>query len=808
MSRRLRRALIKAIIVLAAAAGVWALSRYGLLAWLLRKDHPARPILESSSWVAAILGLPIAVATFALQARSGRADASSADARSERATLVPADEEAGHAVPGEGEACELPAAPATVNGGVNAEGQGLAVGIAGAVTLNQTTVLTQSSNIDSNSTELLLVPIEDLDPFDLEVHPAIAAEPGDGELPVLPTYVPRPHDLELHKIVQRASAGDSSIAVLVGGSSTGKTRACFESVQHLPSGWTLWHPISPGPPQAVISGLAQVPPRTVIWLNELQQYLITPKNGVGEEVAARLRGLLRDRRHAPVLILGTIWPEYLHNISDPSSEETDRHAQARSLLSSAKLRVPPRFEPAELAVAHEASQHDPRLRRALAFAHTGEITQYLAGAPAMVERYQTAPASVRAVIDAAVDVRRMGSAVDLPRSFLERAAPGYMSESEWQVTNDDWLEQALNFASAVFPGATGMLVQRRTKPGEVSTGEPYYRLADYLAQRGRGQRCFEVPPPAFWEAARVHLTHADALMAIANAAAARWRTQYATLLYERAAELGDSTAFVRIGQLHQEGGNFELAEKFFRRAAIAGDQAGQVALARLCDHWGNPTETKRWLRSAADQGDHVALQMLAQLAETEGDNVSAERLLREAVTAAPFDRAGQLRQLARLRAEAGDAREAAELRARARKGVQTFVRRPLPDIQRRSGGAAALERSVRKSISDAQATGRPIGPDFELLAEICEDKGDQEEAERVAEQAARAGYPSAYRNLVVTRGNRGQLLEAERLARRAADAGDADSLLIVADAHHDDERWHRIRRFGLEPDGSTAAAWP
>ena len=799
--------MVKALIALAAAAGMWALSRYGLLAWLLRKDHPARPILEGLSWVAAILGLPIAVATFALQARSGRADASSADARSERVALVPADAEAGHAVPGEGEASELPAAPTMVNGGVNAEGQGLAVGTAGAMLLNQTTVFTQPSNIDSKSAELLLVPIEHLDPFDLEVHRAIAAEPGDGALPVLPSYVPRAHDLELDKIVQRASAGDSGIAVLVGGSSAGKTRACFESVQHLPSGWTLWHPISPGPPQAVIRGLAQVPPRTVIWLNELQQYLITPKSGVGEEVAARLRGLLRDRRRAPVLILGTIWPEYLHNISVPSSEKANRHAQARSLLSSAKLPVPPSFEPADLAAAHEASQHDPRLRRALAFAQAGEITQYLAGAPAMVERYQTAPASVRAVIDAAVDVRRMGSAVDLPRSFLERAAPGYMAESEWHMTNDDWLEQAFDFASAVFPGATGMLVQRRTKPGEAATSEPYYRLADYLAQRGRSQRCFEVPPLAFWEAAREHLTPADALMTIANAAAARWRTRHATLLYERAAALGDSTAFVHIGQLHQKSGNFELAEKFYRRAAIVGDQAGQVALARLCDLRGDMTETKRWLRSAADQGNHVALQMLAQLAETEGDNASAERLLREAVTAAAFDRAGQLRQLARLRAEAGDAPEAAELRARARKGVQTFTRRPLPDIQQRSGGAAELENSVRQRISDAQATGRPMDPDLELLAEIYEDKGDQEEAERVAEQAARAGYPSAYGNLVVTRGNRGHLLEAERLARRAADAGDADSLLTVADAYHDDERWQRIRRFGLEPDGSTAAAW-
>ena len=58
--------------------------------------------------------------------------------------------------------------------------------------------------------------------------PAIA--PG---LPVLPPYVPREHDQVLGQVMRAAVGGRSGIAVLVGGSSTGKTRACWEALDLL-----------------------------------------------------------------------------------------------------------------------------------------------------------------------------------------------------------------------------------------------------------------------------------------------------------------------------------------------------------------------------------------------------------------------------------------------------------------------------------------------------------------------------------------------------------------------------------------------
>jgi hypothetical protein len=88
---------------------------------------------------------------------------------------------------------------------------------------------------------------------------------------VLPAYVSRGHDRLLSEVTQAAASGRSGIAVLVGGSSTGKTRACWEALAVLrgqPGPWRLWHPIDPSRPEAALRELPGIGPRTVVWLNE------------------------------------------------------------------------------------------------------------------------------------------------------------------------------------------------------------------------------------------------------------------------------------------------------------------------------------------------------------------------------------------------------------------------------------------------------------------------------------------------------------------------------------------------------------
>ena len=70
------------------------------------------------------------------------------------------------------------------------------------------------------------------------------------------------------------------------------------------------------------------------------------------------------------------------------------------------------------------------------------MIQFLAGAPELLARYRNAPPAARALIDAAMDARRLGMGAGLPQAFLEAAAPGYLTDAEWDALGEDWLQQA------------------------------------------------------------------------------------------------------------------------------------------------------------------------------------------------------------------------------------------------------------------------------------------------------------------------------------------------------------------------------
>jgi hypothetical protein len=248
-------------------------------------------------------------------------------------------------------------------------------------------------------------------------------DPPPG-LPELPAYVPRGHDTELGSVVQAAAEGRSGTAVLVGGSSTGKIRACWEALQLLrdrPEPWRLWHPIDPTRPDAALRDLPGIGPQTVVWLNEAQFYLDVADGGLGERVAAGLRELLRDPDRAPVLVLATLWPRFWDTLTARPASGPDPHAQARELLAGHDITVPAEFTPAQLDQL--ARTADARLALAAAGAPDGQVIQFLAGAPELVARYRNAPPAPKALINAAMDARRLGMGVGLPQGFLAAAAP-------------------------------------------------------------------------------------------------------------------------------------------------------------------------------------------------------------------------------------------------------------------------------------------------------------------------------------------------------------------------------------------------
>jgi hypothetical protein len=397
------------------------------------------------------------------------------------------------------------------------------------------------------------------DPFALEVHRPVQLDDPRPGLPALPAYVPREHDRELGWVVWAAAEGRSGIAVLVGGSSTGKTRTCWEALQVLrdrPEQWRLWHPIDPSRPDAALRDLPAIGPRTVVWLNEAQFYLDVADGGLGERVAAGLRELLLDPARAPVLVLATLWPQFWDALTVRPAGRADPHAQARELLAGRDITVPAAFTAVQLRRLSRAG--DVRLAQAAARAEDGQVIQFLGGAPELLARYRHAPPAAAALIHAAMDARRLGMGIALPRAFLAAAAPGYLTGTEWDSLGDDWLEQALAYTAVPCKGVRGPLTRIRPRPARSRStgpgsrdsdeqlaggpigiaGMPLYRLADYLDQHGRHHRKNQFPPAGFWDAAADYAFPGDQA-ALGDAAHARGLYRDAAQLHKNAAARGN-----------------------------------------------------------------------------------------------------------------------------------------------------------------------------------------------------------------------------------------------------------------------------
>jgi uncharacterized protein YidB (DUF937 family) len=441
------------------------------------------------------------------------------------------------------------------------------------------------------------------DPFALEVHPSVESDVPQPGLPVLPEYVPREHDAALAQVVTATAAGTSRIAVLVGGSSTGKTRACWQALELLRGrepGWRLWHPVDP---QAALAGLPIVGPRTVLWLNDAERYLDTA-DAAGEQVAARLRELLQDPDRGPVLALGTLWPEYWAELTTRPQKSPDPHAQARELLGDHDIPVPAAFTDEQLRQLWDAG--DPRLAQAAAESRDGQVIQYLTGAPELLHRYRNASPAARALIEAAMDGRRLGMPATLSQAFLETAAPGYLTDTDWDLLDDDWLEEGLRYTKKPAKGVRGPLAPIRPRPAPgvpAGSGDgPGWQLADYLDQYGRRTRQDQLGPASLWDALTTHTTSGAELNRVAEAAALRGLYRHAAALWTKATALGSTDAAIRlIGLL--------LAQ------VIPGD----------------PTRAANWAAAHARFEGRSFFELLAKLREAGADDAArdlADRLAR------------------------------------------------------------------------------------------------------------------------------------------------------------------------------------
>ena len=474
--------------------------------------------------------------------------------------------------------------------------------------------------------------------------------------------------------------------------------------------------------------LERVESRTVVWLNETQLYLLTGGSDQGQRVVARLRRLLADDERAPVLVLGTMWPEYWHTLTRrPRAGEPDPHAQARELLAGTYIAVAKSFDQT-VVDALRASNSDPRLVEAATRAEGGELAQYLAGAPALLARYETAPDAAKALLNAAMDLRRLGHGPALPLGLLETITPGYLTDGEWNSLQKDWFSSALRYSEQRCDGAHFPLTRIRARPGQPATNQPHYRLADYLEQTGRQRRRRHIVPSVVWQELAARVEKPVDAGQLGQAAAARLLDCHAIPLLLRAAGAGDESAAVRLADLLSQRGDMEG----LRARADAGDEYAAVKLASLLAERGDDDGAIAVLRTLADAGGGYAARRLAQLLAERGDHDGAIAVLRAPADAGDGSAAERLAGLL-----VAHDQSITELWARADAGDGSAARLLAFRLAKRGDLEDAI--AVRRTPADAGselANKMAAG----LLAELLAERGDLEELRTRAATGGSAAF--------------------------------------------------------------------
>ena len=185
-----------------------------------------------------------------------------------------------------------------------------------------------------------------------------------------------------------------------------------------------------------------------------------------------------------MLVLGTLWPQFWDELTGRPDRRRRSACSGAELLAGHDITVPSAFTPAQLRRTQPGGR--PAAGVAAGPAPDGQVTQFLAGVPALLARYRNAPPAARALIDAAMDARRLGSAAALPHALLEAAAPGYLTDDQWDALGEDWLEQALAYAAAPCHGVRGPLTRIRPRPASRASGS---RAGQYPADGRPAAHC-------------------------------------------------------------------------------------------------------------------------------------------------------------------------------------------------------------------------------------------------------------------------------------------------------------------------------
>ncbi len=599
-----------------------------------------------------------------------------------------------------------------------------------------------------------LVRVAEVSPRELGVNGALRSLPG---------YVPRLFDPDLRQQIEDGTRQGCFI-VLIGGSSTGKTRSLYEAVRAEAEQWWLAQPAD----TRDIYRLLDEPDRpAVVWLDELARFFDQTPALTKPQVARLVR--------AGHIVVGTLWFEdYVARMDSRATGAAEREL----LLFAEKIDVPRYFRPEEHQSARRLAATDSAIRAALDAPDDG-LTQVLAAGPELMRRWVHAPPYARAALTAAADSRRLGILSPLPPNLLLNAMSGYLSRPARATSRENWLNEVKSYAAQ--PINETSLAALLQEAGERSGTPPGYRAADFLAQQLRAQRRVQCPPESLWMALIDHLDSKDEIRRLGDAAAARMRQPLRARALQRLIALGDGDACIELAFLLIRRDDFDAAESVLVDGA-RGQRDTRTATALV------EVMTLRERAEPLRTNDRAAQGFLWDLLYDRGESLdlrtkdSRGDLTAGDDLAALLAERGELTEL-RERADAGH-RLAGDLLAE----LLATLRRPNELAARAKKGDQAAATWLEQ-LTDAEAV--------DSAAEIAKLRDDL--------AAGEANAADRLTSLLFSLGDEAEL-------RAEVDAGTphaVDRLLALLMVGCDDdttatENVRRLRAFGMHCDGTLA----
>ncbi|MFI8164490.1 tetratricopeptide repeat protein, partial [Streptomyces microflavus] len=446
-------------------------------------------------------------------------------------------------------------------------------------------------------------------------HRARPDDSGDA----VPPYVPRDQDQLIRARLRRA-AERGGLVLVVGDSTAGKTRACFEALRTQLPEYRVAVPAAGPDLVTVVEVIDRTATRCAVWLDDLESYL-----GAG----GLEPGLLAEFGRLRIPVLATMRHQQFEIFTTPGDTEGAGTEHARSALTGARVlrqldavELGRLWSAGELQRAGEAD--DDRIADALTHHGPYGLAEYLAAGPALLQEWHRAARPgghprAAALIAAAVDLARTGLAPPYTLRLLTEAHEPYLTAAGGPLLRPESIDTALTWATRRRHGATSMLVPTQDPDA--------WGVFDYLTDHT------DTPiPDTTWHTALQHTTNADDLTIIgihAHEAA----PGIAETSYRRAVEAGSADAMVNLALLLAEMGRGEEAEGFYRRAVEAGHTGAMFNLALLLAKTGRGEEAEGFYHRGVEAGDTRAMFNLALLLAEMGRGEEAEGFYRRAVEA-------------------------------------------------------------------------------------------------------------------------------------------------------------------------------